>query len=104
MSAHIHVCGTSTRAAAESAAHAGFRVTALDGYADLDQHSAVRALSMPRDFGRDATARAMARASRTIDCDAVAYLSPFENHPRAVSALAAGRALWGNPPDVLRRV
>ena len=104
MSTHILICGTSTRAAAESAAHAGFRVTALDAYADLDQHSAVRALSMPRDFGRDATARAMARVSRTIDCDAVAYLSPFENHPRAVSALAAGRALWGNPPDVLRRV
>ncbi|PYR54143.1 MAG: hypothetical protein DMF95_01290, partial [Acidobacteria bacterium] len=32
---------------------------------------------------------------------AVAYLSSFENHPSAVIALAAGRALWGNSPDVL---
>jgi predicted ATP-grasp superfamily ATP-dependent carboligase len=31
------------------------------------------------------------------------YLSGFENHPRAVSSLAAGRALLGNPPPVLRR-
>ncbi len=32
------------------------------------------------------------------------YLSPFENHRRAIEALASGRALWGNAPDVLRRV
>ena len=41
---------------------------------------------------------------RTIECDAVVYLSSFENHPNAVSELAAGRALWGNSPAVLRRV
>jgi predicted ATP-grasp superfamily ATP-dependent carboligase len=101
---HILICGTSTRAAADSAARAGLRVTAIDAYADLDQHPSVRALSLPRDFGRPATAHAIARAARTLDCDAVAYLSPFENHPRAVHTLAAGRVLWGNPPDVLRRV
>src|SRR5688572_8353435 len=59
---------------------------------------------MPRDYQRPFTARAAARASRTIDCDAVAYLSSFENHPRAVRALAHGRALWGNSPEVLARV
>jgi hypothetical protein len=46
----------------------------------------------------------MARVARGIECDAVAYLSPFENHPRAVASLASGRALLGNPPEVLRRV
>ena len=35
----------------------------------------------------------MARASRNIPGEAVAYLSPFENHPRAVAALAADRVL-----------
>src|SRR5688572_25359078 len=59
---------------------------------------------MPRDYQRPFTARAAARASRTIDCDAVAYLSSFENRPRAVRALAHGRALWGNSPEVLARV
>jgi predicted ATP-grasp superfamily ATP-dependent carboligase len=101
---HLLICGTSTRAAAASAARAGFAVTTIDGYADLDQHPGVRALSMPRDFQRPFTARAAARASRTIDCDAVAYLSSFENYPRAVRALAHGRALWGNSPEVLARV
>ena len=101
---HVLLCGTSTRAAAASAARAGFRVTAIDAFADLDQHPAVRALSMPRDFGARPTAAATARAAREIDCDAVAYLSPFENHPRAVRTLASRRTLWGNAPEVLRRV
>ena len=104
MSPHVLVCGISTRAAAESAARAGYRVTAIDAYADLDQHPSVRALSLPRDYGRSFTAAATARAARGIDGDAVAYLSPFENHPSAVAALARGRRLWGNPPEVLRRV
>jgi hypothetical protein len=36
--------------------------------------------------------------------EAVVYVASFENHPRAVRTLAAGRALWGNPPEVLERV
>jgi predicted ATP-grasp superfamily ATP-dependent carboligase len=50
------------------------------------------------------TARALERAARAVAADAVAYLSPFENHPALVEALSRGRVLWGNPPDVLRRV
>lgn len=98
------VAGVSTRAAAESAARAGFAVTALDAFADRDQHPAVRALSLPRDFGARFSARAAARAAGSVTADAVAYLSSFENHPAAVRALAAGRALWGNAPAVLARV
>jgi predicted ATP-grasp superfamily ATP-dependent carboligase len=96
--------GVSTRAAAESAARAGFDVTAVDAFGDLDQHPRVRSLSLPRDFGTRFTARGAARAARTIEADASAYLSNFENHSRAVEMLAAGRMLWGNPTDVLRRV
>lgn len=100
----VLVAGVSTRAAAESAAAAGFAVTALDAFGDLDQHPSVRGLSLPRDFGMALGARALARAGRSIVCDAVAYVSNLENHPRAVRTLASGRALWGNPPAVLRRV
>src|SRR5262245_38224750 len=100
----VLIAGISTRAAAESAARAGFDVTALDAFGDLDQAPSVRALSVIRDFGMRFTPHAAARASRTIDCDAIAYLSSFDNHPRAVARLAAGRALWGNAPEVLRRV
>jgi len=96
--------GISTRAAAESAARAGFAVTAIDAFGDLDQHPSVRGLSLQRDFGAPVSADAMAHAAGSIECDAVAYLSNFENHPGAVSTLGAGRALWGNAPAVLQRV
>jgi predicted ATP-grasp superfamily ATP-dependent carboligase len=104
VSARVLIAGVSTRAAAESAARAGFQVTAIDAFADLDQHPSVRALSLPRDFGRRFSSTAAAWAGRSVSCDAVAYLSSFENHRRAVTSLAAGRALWGNPADVLRHV
>jgi predicted ATP-grasp superfamily ATP-dependent carboligase len=98
------VCGTSTRAAAEGAARAGFSVTSIDAFADRDQHPSVRALSAARDFNVAPTASAVARAARTIRRDAAVYLSPFENHPRAVATLAADGVLLGNPPETLRRV
>jgi predicted ATP-grasp superfamily ATP-dependent carboligase len=104
MPPHVLLAGISTRAAAESAARAGFTVTAIDAFADLDQYASVRSLSLRRDFDAPVSAHAAARASRRIECDAVAYGSSFENHPRAVSTLAAGRALWGNSPEVVRRV
>jgi predicted ATP-grasp superfamily ATP-dependent carboligase len=92
------------RAAAASAARAGFDVVAIDAYADLDCHPLARALSMSRDYGMRATAWNMATAAGNVRADAVVYLSPFENHPRAVARLARGRELWGNPPSVLQRV
>ena len=101
---HVLICGTSTRAVADSAARAGYRVTTIDAFADIDQHPSVRALSAARDPASLPTAPAIARAARAVDADAVVYLSPFENHRNAVSTLAAGRLLWGNPPAVLRRV
>ena len=104
MTPRLLLAGVSTRAAARSAARAGFSVTALDAFGDLDQHPSVRALSLPRDFGSRFTPAAAARAAKTIECDSVAYLSSFENHPRAVATLAAGRTLLGNPPHVLRQV
>jgi uncharacterized protein len=101
---HVLICGTSTRAVAESAARAGFLVTALDAFADRDQHPSVQALSTSRDFAAGSTALAMARAAARLDADAVVYLAPFENHPGAVTTLTAGRPLWGNSPETLRRV
>src|SRR5215831_9765171 len=101
---HVLIAGVSCRAAAESAARAGFEITAIDAFADLDQHPSVRAVSVPRDIGGRFTPAAAARAARSFDCDSVVYLSSFENHPRAVTSLSAGRLLWGNPPSVLRRV
>jgi predicted ATP-grasp superfamily ATP-dependent carboligase len=100
MRVNLLIAGVSTRAAAESAARAGFAVCAIDAFADLDQHPLVR----PRSLGPDFTPGAAARAAQDLSCDAVVYLSNFENHPNAIRTLAAGRALWGNPPDVVSRV
>jgi predicted ATP-grasp superfamily ATP-dependent carboligase len=99
----ILIAGVSVRAAAASAARAGFAVTSLDAYGDADAHRAVRALSVRRDFGRRYSARTAARLSRAFECDAVAYLSNFENDVVAIQALADGRVLLGNAPDVVRR-
>ena len=89
---------------AESAAVAGYAVCSLDAFGDLDQHPAVRAVSLPRDVGVPFTVDAVVRAAERIEADVVAYLSPFENHPAAVERLARGRTLWGNGASVLRRV
>ena len=97
---HVLVAGISTRAAAESAARAGFAVTAIDAFGDLDQHSSVRNLSLAHKF----SARAAALAAQTVECEAVVYLSSFENHLKAITTLAQGRALWGNEPEIVRRV
>jgi predicted ATP-grasp superfamily ATP-dependent carboligase len=100
VSTRVLIAGLSTRAAAQSAAQAGFLVTAIDAFGDLDQDPSVHSVSLASRF----TAHAAACASRAIACDTVVYLANFENHPKAVHALAAGRTLWGNPPAVLRRV
>lgn len=107
MATRVLIAGLSARAFAESAAGAGYEVTAIDAFGDLDLRAGVhRTIVLERGAGGAArfNARAAARAARSVACDAVAYAAGFENHPRAVAALAAARALWGNPPAVLARV
>lgn len=99
-SADVLVAGVSARAMAASAAAAGRSVVAVDAFADADRHADVTAMRVPGRF----SPRAAERLTRGIEADAVAYLSPFENHPALVAAMASARRLWGNPPDVLRRV
>ena len=99
----VLIAGASTRAMAESAAQAGYDVTSLDAFGDLDQHPDVRAFSLPRDFGVEFGVEAVADVARSIETDAVAYLSPFENHPATVARLSTGRALWGNDAATLGR-
>lgn len=88
---------------AESAARAGHDVTSLDAFGDLDRHPGVRALAMARDFDAQFSASAVATAAKSIGCDAIAYLSPFENHPRAVARLAGHSQLLGNDAATLTR-
>ena len=99
----VLLVGVSTRAMADSAARAGYAVTSLDAFGDLDQHRGVRALSLPRDFGVPFSVDEVLNTAESIETDVIAYLSPFENHPASVERLARGRTLWGNDGSVLRR-
>jgi predicted ATP-grasp superfamily ATP-dependent carboligase len=96
---HVLLVGVSTRALAESAARAGYRVSAVDPFGDVDLRAAAQ-VSPLRPFGADRAAR----LARSIPAGLVAYTSSLENHPAAVAALAHGRRLLGNPAEVLERV
>src|SRR6266545_4747534 len=100
---HLLIAGVSTRALATSAARAGYRVTAVDAFGDIDLRGVAEVLPPGNATGRFSPAVA-AEAARTASASLVAYTSNFENYPDAVAALAAGRRLLGNSPAVLRRV
>ncbi|HYT82589.1 MAG TPA: ATP-grasp domain-containing protein [Gemmatimonadales bacterium] len=99
----VLIAGISARALAESAARAGYRVLAVDGFGDLDLRR-VAEVRLARDARGRVSPGAAVRAARGARAEAVVYVASFENHPRAVRTLAAGRTLWGNPPEVLARV
>ena len=99
----VLVAGVTTRPLALSAAQAGWTVIAADAFGDLDLRAAAEVL-VPRDADGLFSPAATAEASRGIAAGHVAYTSNFENYPDAVTALARGRRLLGNPASVLRRV
>jgi predicted ATP-grasp superfamily ATP-dependent carboligase len=93
------IAGVSVRAFAQSAVAAGYEVTAVDAYGDLDLRAIAEVVTVPAPY----TAMAAARVARMVGCDAVAYTSNFENHPTALAVLATGRTLLGNDPAVVAR-
>src|SRR5213082_1738980 len=95
--------GVSTRGFAESAARAGYEVVAVDGFGDLDLRARAHSVAVARSGGRYSI-RAAVAAARGLRADVVCYVGNFENHARAVGALATGRVLWGNRPAVLAAV
>jgi predicted ATP-grasp superfamily ATP-dependent carboligase len=103
---HVLIAGVSTRALAISAARAGYRVTAVDAFGDMDLREAAEVLTIRPDGPVRFTpaAAAAAAAARAVGADVVAYTSNFENYPEAVAELSRGRLLLGNPPAVLTRI
>ena len=97
------VAGVTTRALAISAARAGYRVTAVDAFGDLDLRAATDVIVVS-DGGQRYSPSAAAAAAAAVPAGLAAYTSNFENYPEAVSRLAQGRRLLGNPPEVLARV
>jgi uncharacterized protein len=101
---HVLIAGVTARALAVSAVGAGFRVTAVDAFADLDLRAVAEVIPMRRDQGLGYSPIAAAAAGAMVPARMVAYSSNFENYPRAVARLAEHRILLGNPPEVLERV
>jgi uncharacterized protein len=99
----VLIVGVATRGLAQSAVRAGYEVIAVDGFGDLDLRACARAVVVAR-AGEHFSVRAALAAARAMPRDAVSYVGSLENHPRAVAALAASGALWGNAAEVLRRV
>jgi uncharacterized protein len=100
----VLIVGASTRGLAQSAALAGFRVQAVDAYGDRDLLACATTVALGRDLHQAWSAAAAVRAAADLRTEVVVYTSNLENHPAAVQRLAAGRQLWGNAPEVLRRV
>lgn len=100
----VLIVGVSTRAVAAAAIREGFDVVSLDAFADLDQPADAVVERLTDVPGERFSPHDVARAAARHDCEAVVYTSNFENYPEAVTELAARRALWGNPPEVLARV
>ena len=100
----VVIAGISTRALAASAARAGYRVTAVDAFGDMDLRRTADVIlgrsQQPAQYEPLSAATAANRIPAGLTC----YTSNFENYPAAVERLARGRTLLGNPASVLKRV
>jgi predicted ATP-grasp superfamily ATP-dependent carboligase len=101
---HVVIAGVSARAMAESASRAGYAVTAVDAYADLDLATFADARRVAPYSARAAALAAGAAASAHGRDAIVCYVSNFENHGDALRLLARGRRLWGNSPTTVAAV
>ena len=101
---HVLIAGVTTRAIAVSAAHAGYEVTAVDAFGDLDLRAVADVITLGAAPGTRFDPLAAAIVGERVPAGLVAYTSNLENHPKAVERLARGRRLLGNSPAVLTRV
>ena len=100
----VLIAGVSTRGFAESATRAGYEVTTVDGFGDLDLRARARTVTLARGEGGRFSIHAALAAARAVRRDLTCYVASFENHPEAVEALGGQGAMCGNAPAVLARV
>jgi uncharacterized protein len=99
----VLLAGMSVRALAESAVNAGYRITAVDGFGDLDTiRASDRVLTPRRDLNRTYSVEGLVTLSKMITADWFAYGANLENHPTSIGRLAEQRPVLGNGPVQLR--
>lgn len=101
---HVLIAGVAVRALAVSAARAGYRVTAVDAFGDLDLRDVATVIPLRVEHGTEYSPLAAVKAATAVPADLVAYTSNFENYPGAVARLTRHRRLLGNSPTVLTQV
>jgi predicted ATP-grasp superfamily ATP-dependent carboligase len=102
--AHLLIVGLTTRGLAVSAVRAGYRVTVVDGFGDLDLRAVAEVIALRPEEGKRYGPLAAAVAGDAVPAGLAAYTSNLENYPAAVARLRDGRELLGNTPEVLSRV
>jgi uncharacterized protein len=101
----VLLAGVTTRPLAISAVRAGYRVTAIDAFGDLDLRAVADVVvGRSEETERIYDPVEAVKAGNRIKAELAAYTSNFENYPAAVARLAAGRQLLGNSPETLARV
>jgi predicted ATP-grasp superfamily ATP-dependent carboligase len=93
------ILGASVRAAASSAARAGFTPIGIDLFADRDLTARFRAIRVDR----DAYPADLARIARELPAAPWLYTGAIENYPRLVDRIARDRCLLGVAGEALRR-
>jgi predicted ATP-grasp superfamily ATP-dependent carboligase len=101
---HVLIAGLTTRALAVSAVRAGYRVTAVDGFGDLDLRAVAEVIALRPEEGKRYGPLAAAAAGDAVPANLAAYTSNLENYPDAVARLSIGRELLGNSAQLLRPV
>src|SRR5438874_1078580 len=94
------IVGASARAAAFSALRAGLRPWCADLFGDVDLQAVCPAVTVARRDYPAGLASVVAQAPQAP----LVYTGALENRPKLVGRLAKLRPLWGNGPEVLRRV
>jgi len=98
MHPHLVILGASARAAAASAARAGFLPAAADLFGDRDLTAMAEWVPI------DDYPRGLRAAASRLPAAPWIYTGGLENHPGLVDQIAGDRPLLGNPGDVLRSV
>jgi predicted ATP-grasp superfamily ATP-dependent carboligase len=101
------VIALSSRPYVEAAKAAGYRITAIDGFADRETYSAAEQVLLVAYDARGFVADALMRIIDTLNCSEYAgfiYGAGFEAQPELLQAIAEKIPLIGNDPETVSRL